>query len=315
LAAETKYRGDHAGDWGTPTADAAYSTDTYALPDGAKLFFRSWRAADPTTPTLVLMHGLGAHSGWFIDMGNELHTRGLTVYAPDHRGFGRSEGPRGHTRDWRGYPRDVESFLDEVQRRQPGAPLFLLGHSMGGLFAIFVAADDASRVSPPTSGEGAEGRGRLAGVILMNPWIKDTTKLSAGTQAGIALGGLRRSARIVTYPYDVGNMTGNPEAHQLLADDPNWVRSQSASFLFQIGLRMRGQALKRARQVRAPALVLQSEADRVIVQRTVRRCFARLGSQDKTYKTYPGFAHDCEFEPQRAPLDDDIAQWVMAHRA
>jgi alpha-beta hydrolase superfamily lysophospholipase len=148
----------------------------------------------------------------------------------------------------------------------------------------------------------------------MNPWIKDTTKLSARTQARIAFGGMRRSARIVTYPYDVRNMTPNPEAHQLLDADPNWVRSQSASFLFQIGLQMRRQVLKRAREVRTPALVLQCEADRVIVQRMVRRCFDLLGSQDKTYKTYPGFAHDCEFEPQRAPLDDDIAQWILAHR-
>jgi alpha-beta hydrolase superfamily lysophospholipase len=304
MATQIKYRADFAGDWGTPAAVAggAYGTDTHTLPDGVKLFYRYWLAADPQAPTLVLLHGLGAHSGWFIDMGNELNARGLTIFVPDHRGFGRSEGPRGHALRWQTYPHDTESLLDAFQARRPGAPLFVLGHSMGGLFAIHVAAADART-----------GRNRLAGVILMNPWIRDTTKLSLATQLGIALGGRRGSNRVVVYPYNITNMTPNPEAGQLLDADSLWVKSQTASFLYQVGLLMRNVVYKRAREVRAPALVLQGEADKVLVRKATRLAFDQLGSKDKTYKTYPGFCHDCEFEPDRAAFDDDIAVWIMAH--
>jgi lysophospholipase len=302
----TKYRAENAGDWGAPAAadGGQYGTDTFALPDGAKLFYRFWQAADATAPSLVLLHGLGAHTGWFIDMGNELHARGLTIYMPDHRGFGRSDGERGHVRDWRVYPRDTSAFLDEAQRRSPGAPLFALGHSMGGRFMLYVAAEEAQ-----------SGRNRLAGLILVNPWVKEVNRIPLGQQVGIGLRGMRGSSRIVNYKYDPANMTTNPEAHQLLQSDPNWVKQQSASFLYQVGLQMAGGVLKQAKAVRCPTLVLQSGADKAILIKRTRKMYDALGAKDKTYKTYPGFAHDFEFEPERAALDADIAAWCASHAA
>jgi len=302
-----KYRVENAGDWGTPIATdgGQYGTDTFALPDGARLFFRFWQGTDATAPVLVLLHGLGAHTGWFIDMGNELHARGLTVYMPDHRGFGHSDGDRGHVRDWRVYPRDTSAFLDEVRRRAPGAPLFLLGHSMGGRFALYVAAADERA--------GSGRRNRMAGLILVNPWVKEVNRIPPRQQLGIGLGGMRGSPKIVNYEYPLSVLTANPEAHQLLLSDPNWVKQQSASFLYQVGLRMAGGLLKQAKAVRCPALVLQSEADTSVLIHRTRKMYGVLGSKDKAYKIYPGFAHDFEFEPERAVLDDDIAQWCVAH--
>ena len=298
----SKYRADQAGQWGSSTMGGDYSENSLALPDGASLFYRSWQAEDPSAPALALLHGLGAHSGWFVDMANELHARGLSVYAPDHRGFGRSERPRGHVTDWRIYPQDTNAFLDEAQRRQPRGPLFVLGHSMGARFTLYVAAEDA-----------ASGRNRLAGIVLMNPWIDDTTKLGLGKKLSIGLGGARKSAKTIVYDYDVNNMTTNPEAQAMLAADPNWVKHQSASFLYQVGLRMRGKLLDQAKAAQCPALVLQADGDKVVVIKQTRKVYDLLGSQDKTYKTYPGFSHDCEFEPARAMLDEDIAQWCFAH--
>jgi len=306
MVTEVRYDTERVGEWGTPVAveGGSYGTEAFTLPDGAKLHLRVWRAANPAAPTLALLHGLGAHSGWFNDMANSLNARGLHVYVPDHRGFGRSEGERGHTRDWRAYTADISALLDEIGRREAGSTLFALGHSMGGIFITYIAAEDAKRATP-----------RLAGVIAMNPWIKDKTNLSLGNTAAVLIAGLRGSARHVVYPYDVATMTANPEAQRMLEADPYWVKSQSASFLYQIGLRMRGQIMARAREVRAPTLVAQGEADRVVVQAATKQYFETLGSADKTYKTYPGYAHDCEFEPDRSALDQDLADWIHTHSA
>jgi alpha-beta hydrolase superfamily lysophospholipase len=306
MATEVRYDADRVGEWGTPVAAAggSYTVETFALPDGAKQTLRVWRAANAAAPTLALLHGLGAHGAWFNDMGSSLNAAGLHVYIPDHRGFGRSEGERGHTRDWRGYVADIDALLDEIGRREPGSKLFALGHSMGGVFITYIAAEDAKRATP-----------RLAGIIAMNPWIKDTTKLSPGNIAAVILGGPRGSARLVVYPYDPSTMTANPEAQRMLEADTYWVKWQSASFLYQIGLRMRGKVLARAKEVRAPAFVVQGEADRVVVPAATKQYFETLGSADKTYKTYPGYAHDCEFEPDRSALDQDIAAWAHAHSA
>jgi alpha-beta hydrolase superfamily lysophospholipase len=302
MATQSKYAPERVGDWGVPAAaqPQGYETDTLAMPDGVKLFYRRWRT-DAAAPTLVLLHGLGAHTGWFIDMGNELHARGLTVYAVDHRGFGRSGGARGHVRDGAVYPRDITALLQQIHTQQPTNPLFILGHSMGGIFALHLASEDATRAQP-----------LLAGVILMNPWIDDQTKVSPGAVARLVVSGMMGSSRPFKAAGGTATMTTNAEAIAMLDADPHWVRAQSASFLYQI-TRMRLGVIKRARQTRAPALVIQCEQDLAVVPAATRRMYDALASADKTWKTYAGFGHDVEFEPERAVLDDDIAQWIKAH--
>ena len=301
MSAQSKYAAERVGDWGAPVA-AGYQTGTFTAPDGVKLFYRRWLESD-TAPTLVLLHGLGAHSGWFIDMGESLHARGLTVFAIDHRGFGRSEGPRGHVRDGSVYPRDITAFLTQLRAERPNSRLFILGHSMGAIFALHVAAADAAQPQP-----------LLTGVTIMNPWIDDDAKVSPLTVASLLATGMMGSTKPFTGAGGTETMTTNPEAIAMLDADTYWVRAESASFLYQV-TRMRLAAIARARQVRAPALVIQCEADKAIKPAASRQMFDALGSKDKTWTTYAGFAHDCEFEPGRAVLDDDLAQWIKTHSA
>lgn len=305
MATETKYRPEYVGDWGmpTPAPGCDYSTETLAMSDGTNIFFRSWRTADASAPTLVLLHGLGAHTGWFIDMGNELNARGLNVYMDDHRGFGRSGGPRGHVRQGRIYLDDITRFLDEVRQRQPGAPIFVLGHSMGGIFAIHLAAMEAR-----------SGRRRLAGLILVNPWVADPTKPTLSLAFNVFALGALGSSRGLAAAGGHESMTVNPEAIALLDDDTYWVRSESSSFFFQL-VKLRSAFLKQAHDVRLPALIMQCEQDKAVVPAATRRAYEALGSADKTWKTYPRFAHDFEFEPERSILDDDIADWILRHRS
>lgn len=302
MATQSKYTPERAGDWGVPVGESqSYETGAIAMSDGVKLFYRHW-ASGAQAPTLALLHGLGAHSGWFIDMGNALHARGLNVYAVDHRGFGRSEGPRGHVRDGSIYLRDLTAFLDHVRAEQPGSPLFILGHSMGAIFALHLAAQDSARAQPT-----------LAGLILMNPWIDDQTKVSPARVVSL----LARGRMGSTHPFTAGDtrtMTTNPEALAMLNDDTLWVRAESASFLYQVTM-LRLKAIAQARRTRIPALVIQCERDLAVVSAASRRAYDALASADKSWKTYADFAHDVEFEPERAILDDDIAQWINAHSA
>jgi alpha-beta hydrolase superfamily lysophospholipase len=262
--------------------------------DGTRLFCRVWRANSPAT--LLLLHGLGAHSGWFIDLGNALAARGLNVWAVDHRGFGRSEGPRGHVTDYRRYLEDIDAVVAAVRAAQPETRLFVLGHSMGGIFATHYAADHAEK---------------LAGLLLLNPWIKDQSKVSMGTLLAIPALGVFKSSRLFAVAGGPEVMTTNPEAVKLLHADPYWVRAESASFLWQITL-MRGKVLSQAQRVRLPALMLQAGQDRSVVASATEAAFRRMGSAEKTWKDYPTYAHDSEFEADRRALDDDIAGWIQA---
>ena len=293
---QVMYRAESQGDWGTLESAPGIETtqEWLTMSDSTRLFCRVWRTNSPTT--LLILHGLGAHSGWFIDMGNALASRGLNVWLVDHRGFGRSEGPRGHVTDYRRFLADIDAVVDAIFAAQPETRLFLLGHSMGGIFATHYAADHPKK---------------LAGMLLLNPWVKDQSKVSVGTLLAVLPRGMFKSSR----PFAVAGghevMTTNPEAVKLLGADPYWVRAESASFLWQISL-MRGKILSQARRVTVPALVLQAGQDRSVVASASEEAFRQLGSADKTWKLYPTYAHDSEFEADRSAMDDAIADWLKA---
>ncbi|HEX6544174.1 MAG TPA: alpha/beta fold hydrolase [Ktedonobacterales bacterium] len=305
MAEQVTYQPERVGDWGVGTAvdGGRYETGMMKMADGTPIFYRAWLHPDAQRPVLLIMHGLGAHSGWFIDMGNSLNEHGLTVYAIDHRGFGRSGGDRGHAPQAQTPVRDAEAVLDEIRQRHPGIPVSILGHSLGAIFALHMAADDALATQK-----------RLSGMILVNPGIAVTWKVPLGRQIAIAAGGLGGSTRHWSLAPGHESMTTNVEAKNMLDADTYWQRTQSAAFIYQVALRLRVSAMKRARSIRTPALMIQCDGDLSVVPSSARRCYDMLGSTDKTWKTYPKFGHDFEFEPDRAVLDTHIAAWVMGHR-
>jgi alpha-beta hydrolase superfamily lysophospholipase len=295
------YRVDAPGDWGVMTAPQGGMTGTERLtaPRRPDIFYRYWQVSGPAT--LLILHGLGAHSGWFIDMGNSLAARGVSVYEMDHQGFGRSGGVRGHVSNWREYLTDIDRMVDVVRHDQPGTHAFILGHSMGGVFAIHYAAAHQDK---------------LAGMILMNPWIADTTTLPVGLTLSILAGGITGSSRPMRLP-DTGHtekMTSNADADRLLKADPYWVTMRTKGFYWQI-TQMRGQTLARARAITCPVLVVQAERDAAVVPAATRKAFDLIPSTDKTYLTYPTYEHDAEFEADRSALDADLAEWMLRHSA
>lgn len=289
-----RYSPEARGDWGHMHGgpEVMIATEQVRAADGCKLFVRVWNA--DSDDVLLLLHGLGAHSGWFIDFGNELAARGLTVYAMDHRGFGRSEGAPGHIDRAGRYVEDIWCVVSEIRERHPGARVYMLGHSMGGIFATHFAARYGNM---------------LAGVIFLNPWVQDSSRLPVGNTLGIFMGGLFKSKRAWQVAGGPDVMTGNPEAIQMLEADPLWHRTQTATFLVQI-LRMRLAVPRLAKRITIPALVIQCEQDKAVIPAGTRKLYEALASRDKTWQAYPTYHHNFEFEADRQQLDDDLVAWI-----
>ncbi len=291
------YQPDAPGDWGQMLESDTIKTATDILKtsDGCHIFIRSWVTDSPGI--LLILHGLGAHSGWFIDMGNKLAARGMTVYAMDHRGFGRSGGLPGHIENYHTYVEDINFIVTTMRKRHPEAAIHILGHSMGGIFASHFAA---------------KYQNMLTSVLFLNPWIQDTSQTPVLTTLRILVGGIFKSHH---YWQVVGGsevMTTNPEAIQLLRTDTYWCRKQTASFLFQIFL-MRSAALKNAKLITKPGLVMQAEADKSVVSEASHNLYEKLVSNDKMWKIFPGYAHDSEFEADRTLLDNEVVTWIAEH--
>src|SRR3977135_3044317 len=100
-----------------------------------KLFFRSWRPATKPRGVVAIIPGFNSHSAYYAWTAEQLVARGLAVYAVDLRGRGKSDGERFYVQKFFDYVNDAAEFLKIARSQEPGVPVFLLGHSAGGVVA------------------------------------------------------------------------------------------------------------------------------------------------------------------------------------
>ncbi len=117
---------------------SSYHRDgTFAGANGLALYYQSWLPLDRRHKAVLLnLHGLGDHSGLYPTIASYFPSRGTAVYAYDMRGNGRSPGQRAYLHHWEEYRGDLHAFLSRVREWEPGLPIFVLGHSLGGLIVL-----------------------------------------------------------------------------------------------------------------------------------------------------------------------------------
>src|SRR5436190_14852139 len=120
---------------------------TFEGVDGVKIFTREWQPAGKPHGVVVISHGLNAHSGLYEWAAQQFTSHGLAVYALDHRGRGRSEGERFFVDKFADYTQDLATFIDMVKAREPGLPVFLLGHSAGGVIACAYTLEHQNEIA------------------------------------------------------------------------------------------------------------------------------------------------------------------------
>jgi alpha-beta hydrolase superfamily lysophospholipase len=110
--------------------------------DGLKLVTQHWPLpSGQPRGVAVIVHGLGEHALRYVPVAQALQAQGLAVVALDHRGHGRSEGPRGRMHADDDLLHDLALLIDAARAAYPGLPVLLLGHSLGGVLAARFAAE------------------------------------------------------------------------------------------------------------------------------------------------------------------------------
>src|SRR5215213_181346 len=141
-----------------------YIEDSICTADRLRLYTTRHEAANARAD-VVVVHGLGEHSGRYLPLINYLVERDYSVTAYDHRGHGKSEGLRGHVEKFTDYEEDLDRVLNSVQGHGRTRGTFIIGHSMGGLVTLRYAAKNGSR---------------LAGAVVSAPAIQIATKVPTG---------------------------------------------------------------------------------------------------------------------------------------
>ncbi|RSZ38250.1 MULTISPECIES: alpha/beta hydrolase [unclassified Variovorax] len=117
-----------------------------STPDGETLALRRLPAPGPARAVIVVVHGLGEHAGRYHALAECLHEWNFAVWAHDHYGHGESTGARGGLPSELRLVDDLALVIDDARRENPGLPLVLLGHSLGGLVAASLVARGVRQV-------------------------------------------------------------------------------------------------------------------------------------------------------------------------
>ena len=263
--------------------------------DGVGLHYRSW-PAPAERAVLLVSHGLGEHGGRYAALAEDLVEHGVTVHAIDHRGHGLSGGRRGHVAHFGEFVRDFETFRAAIANEHPSAPLFLLGHSLGGLIAI-----RHLQTHPDAGFRGAILSAPLLGIAVQAPRWKT------------ALSGIF-SRILPRLPFS------NELDPSMLSTAPGYVEAYRADKLLHPVITPRlyteiGEAMKTAfaqpDSIRLPLLVLAPTGDRVVAPEAVAR-FASACPGEVEVKRYEGFQHEALNEAERHRVIADVAAWLDA---
>ncbi len=262
---------------------------------------RAWRHEAGAKPRgrIVLVHGLGEHSGRHANTTDFLVSKGFEILRFDQRGCGASEGKRQWIETFGDYSEDLRSVVRYARRELPPAPLFLLGHSLGGAVVLHGAAEVAKDgpvqgivLSAPAHIPGA---GVSAAKIFVGKLLERVLP-SLKVPGSLEVGAISRDAAVVdAYKRDPLNCSFNTvrQGNEILRALP--------------------QMPDYARKVTQPVLLVHGDADRLANIQGTHAIHKALGSSDKTLKVFPGGYHELHNDLDRGAYFAVLDEWLGKH--
>ena len=268
---------------------------TFAGQNAVEIFWQAWLPdADPRA-VVVMAHGLSEHGGRYAWTGEQLAARGYALYALDHRGHGRSAGPRAVVDRVSNAVADLGTLLALARDAHDSTP-FLFGHSMGGCLALAFAT---------------RRQDEIRGLLLSAP----LAVLDAASPAE------RIGARVLSviapklgvFEIDSATVSRDPEVVRDYDGDPlNYRGKVPARTIHELA-----QEIARFPEslplITVPLLVQVGTGDQLVPARASDLVYERASSQDKTIKHYDGLYHEILNEPEREQVVEDMLAWLDAH--
>ncbi len=267
----------------------------YSGYDGTTMLLRVWKPVEKPRAIILGFHGLGSHSGLLSFVGKEFAKNGYLFYAPDMRGFGTYPGRKGHIESFGEYNQDIKVLIDEIREGHPDEKMFMYGHSLGG---VFIGIYMLEYPNAP-----------IDGLIMPCPAVSERLEVSKITRM---VGSLLSKINIKTYIDDglrLDLISRNQEVVQRNKEDPLRFDKVTPRYAIE-GLSASKRLFESASRIKLPVLVQQTGDDMILIPEKNKEFFDNIGSEDKTWKLYPGLYHEPFEEPGGEQFLADIFSWI-----
>jgi len=259
------------------------------------IYYQCWQPETECKAILLVVHGLAEHSGRYMNVVNHFVPLGYAVYGLDHIGHGKSEGTRVYVDRFADYTDTLKRYFDLIRLEHPDKPVFLIGHSMGGLIgAVYLL----------------EHQNELAGAVLSGPLVKMSDDISPVVVfMGKLLSTLTPKAGLLGLSAE--GVSSDPAVVQAYVNDPLVYTGKTTARLAAELIRGVQRVQAEAAKITLPLLIVQGSEDKLVDPSGAKFLYDTVSSVDKTLKVYEGFYHEVFNEPERAQVLGDVEAWLV----
>ncbi len=274
------------------------NTETSTRPGtgGVTLHTIRWTPDSQPTAEILLVHGYGEHSGRYGHVAQRLCDAGFAVTSLDHRGHGQSTGVERGTVD--SFPALVDDLVSVVADIGTDAPLFVYGHSMGGLATVRLAERSDER---------------FAGVIITGASLQPAASVPKPVLAVANLVG-KVAPNLHTIQLDGDAISRVPAVRSDYDADPLNYRGKVTTGTARQFSQAMGAAMDDAARITVPILIMHGTDDTLADPAGSVRFSSKVGSSDRTVSIWPGCYHELHNEPEADDVLNTIVSWIDAHR-
>ncbi|HUL67604.1 MAG TPA: lysophospholipase [Burkholderiaceae bacterium] len=268
--------------------------DVFEGVGGLKIFTRTWRPEKPNA-VVVIVHGFNSHSGYYGWVANQLVARGLAAYALDLRGRGKSEGERFYVEKFADYVDDVATLVRIARQREPGLPVFVLGHSAGGVVACVYALEHQAEISG----------------LICESFAHEVPAPDFALSVFKGLSHLWPHKHVLKLKNE--DFSRDPKVVEAMNKDPLIANESQATQTVAEMVRADERLKKEFPLIKLPVLILHGTQDKATKPSGSQRFYDNTGSSDKTLKLYEGCFHDLLNDTGKEVVMGDIGKWLSAH--
>lgn len=262
--------------------------------EAGPVFARCWEPEAEPRAVVCLVHGLGEHSGRYAHLGRYLNRAGYSLLALDLYGHGKSGGQRGHLPELKTYLQQIDLLLEEAQRKWPGKPRFLYGHSMGGLLVLNYTLQE---------------KPALAGVIVTSTGLRTALEEQKAKVVLVRLLGSVWPTLVIPSGLDPTGLSRDPEVIHAYRTDP-LVHDRCSAGWGRIMLSVQEWDREHAAEFPPiPLLLMHGTRDELAYPEGSRK-FASQVPGGCTLKLWEGLYHETHNEPEQEQVFQFLVEWL-----
>lgn len=259
---------------------------------GLKIATRSWQPEGNPRGVAILIHGFNAHSGYMVWPAEQFAANGFAAYALDHRGRGNSEGERFYVEEFSDYLADVDTLVKIARTENPGLPIYVLGHSAGGVIASSYVFEHQSEID-----------GLICESFAFDVGLPHLVQL--------ALQGLSHlTPHLHVFSLNNADFSRDPAHVERMNNDPLIAKesqpAETASEMLKAAERLK----ENMPAFTVPVFIIHGTEDKATRPAGSQYFYDNAGSTDKTLKLYEGHYHDLLADTGKEEVMADILSWV-----